>query len=548
MRFLNKFYSFIKSIYLNNSRFSNNLRHTLRIFFEREVKTKHTPTIFGSTFKGSKWVDYQTFNINKLFIKSGLYYFYYISAVILILFLFLGRSKSEQYFGFFPLFSYINFILGYVPIIMSDLTSQIILTFYTIYTVLTLIIQKVLSQFTNNTLNTLKTHYELKNIQLHNTKNTNFSNLFSLSQNNDSIVKKSTFSSIPILSKKLNLVTKNISLETYYNINKNLNNSSKINSTLLITNSINYNTLKLKIKDKYGSKITITDSEAFYTNMNLLSNLKIKNTKTNINDLLKISKSLNNFTFFNFNIKNNLNIAEQQRWLARNSLLSESIIPNSFLITQSKKLIGSGILDKDFSNKSLWLPTKLSKLSPIETNNYINSILNNYSNYKSDTIQYLNNNNIFLSNFNHLNNFENSRFWLFKKYFFTNNQNNNIVVNSNKIFSKQETSPKYNLVYNNNLYLNNILHIVKNNTTPSLNYNYKTLDSTYKEDNKLLYSNVKVNTPQLDIISGYNINLFYSITSNPQHKSDSHSTNYYNVLKSSLNTTKLQNNIKFYKS
>merc|ERR1712170_31879 len=115
------------------------------------------------------------FNINKLFIKSGLYYFYYISAV-------------------------------------------------------TLIIQKVLSQFTNNTLNTLKTHYELKNIQLHNTKNTNFSNLFSLSQNNDSIVKKSTFSSIPILSKKLNLVTKNISLETYYNINKNLNNSSKINS------------------------------------------------------------------------------------------------------------------------------------------------------------------------------------------------------------------------------------------------------------------------------------------------------------------------------
>jgi hypothetical protein len=61
----------MKSIYLNNSKYSNNLPHTLRIFFEREVKTKHTPTLFGSTFKGSKWVDYQTFNINKLFIKSG---------------------------------------------------------------------------------------------------------------------------------------------------------------------------------------------------------------------------------------------------------------------------------------------------------------------------------------------------------------------------------------------------------------------------------------------------------------------------------------------
>ena len=54
MRTLNKFYSFLKSIYLNDSKFSNNLRHTLRIFFEREIKTKHTPTLFGSTFKGSK--------------------------------------------------------------------------------------------------------------------------------------------------------------------------------------------------------------------------------------------------------------------------------------------------------------------------------------------------------------------------------------------------------------------------------------------------------------------------------------------------------------
>ena len=104
MRLLNKFYSFIKSIYLNNSKFSNNLRHTLRIFFEREIKTKHTPTLFGSTFKGSKWVDYQTFNINKLFIKSGLSYFIYMLLVFLMLLLLLGRSKSEQYFGFFPFF------------------------------------------------------------------------------------------------------------------------------------------------------------------------------------------------------------------------------------------------------------------------------------------------------------------------------------------------------------------------------------------------------------------------------------------------------------
>lgn len=54
MRLLSRFYSFIKSVYLNNSKYSNNLSHMLRIFFEREIKTKNTPTLFGSTFKGSK--------------------------------------------------------------------------------------------------------------------------------------------------------------------------------------------------------------------------------------------------------------------------------------------------------------------------------------------------------------------------------------------------------------------------------------------------------------------------------------------------------------
>lgn len=121
MRFLNKFYSYIKSIYLNDSKYSNNLRHLLRIFFEREVKTKHSLSTFGSLFKGSKWSDYQTFNINKLFINSGLYYFYYILTLLLLIIMFLGRSKSEQYFGFIPFFSYINFFLGYIPMATGDI-------------------------------------------------------------------------------------------------------------------------------------------------------------------------------------------------------------------------------------------------------------------------------------------------------------------------------------------------------------------------------------------------------------------------------------------
>ena len=197
MHILNKFYSFIKSIYLNNSKYSNNLRHTLRIFFEREVKTKHTPTLFGSLFKGSKWVDYQTFNINKLFIKSGLSYFYYITFAILFIFVLLGRSKSEQYFGFLPLFSYFNFVLGYSPILFSDLWSQLFFFLCILHTLVSGVISKFLNYFTTNffkALNnnpTLNSTYEL-------TSNTN-------------LIKKSPYNSPAGFSKHTCTLYSNIS-------------------------------------------------------------------------------------------------------------------------------------------------------------------------------------------------------------------------------------------------------------------------------------------------------------------------------------------------
>jgi hypothetical protein len=166
MRFLTKFYSFIKSVYLNNSKYSNNLSHALRIFFEREVKTKNTPALFGSTFKGSKWTDYQTFNINKLFIKSGITYFYYALTLLLVTFIFLGRSKAEQYFGFLPFFSYVNFLLGYIPLVLSDTTSQFIVIIYSFYTFLYKYIYNKLTLFFRNTLFIEGEEYVLSHIQL----------------------------------------------------------------------------------------------------------------------------------------------------------------------------------------------------------------------------------------------------------------------------------------------------------------------------------------------------------------------------------------------
>ena len=133
MRFLNKLYSFLRSIYLNDSKFTNNLRHALIIFFQREFKTINNLKLFGALFQSSKWSDYQTCNVNKSFRKTCLSSFIYLLAAVLLIFFLMGRSKSEQYLGFLPFFSYINFFMGFIPLLFHDLWFQVLFTAYVFY-------------------------------------------------------------------------------------------------------------------------------------------------------------------------------------------------------------------------------------------------------------------------------------------------------------------------------------------------------------------------------------------------------------------------------
>lgn len=518
----------MKSIYLNNSKYSNNLRHTLRIFFEREVKTKYTPMIFGSTFKGSKWVDYQTFNINKLFIKSGLSYFYYIITLITILFVFLGRSKSEQYFGFLPLFSYFNFILGYIPLVFSDTISQLILIIYILYISAVNLSYNIINKLSNNTLVSIENKLIISSDSLPtvSTKKSisNFNNLF-----NNSI------QTIPFFSKTLSKVNQNLHfLNKYSCINKS--NQDILNTSNVLKNQVNLLTILVK-KPTYSINNTLSVSESFYSNLQHLNNFKIKNTQINLNNIYKFNNLTRLPASFSFNLENNLNIAKQSRWLTRNSLLSEAIVPNSFLITQAKKLIGLGFLDKDFTDKSLWLPTKSSKLSSIESLNYFTNLSNQVFS-KTNSKTFLQLNKIQNSEFFNLNFFENSRLWLFKKYFFNNNQVNNMVIDLPKILKTNTHRNELNLsnftIYN---YLNNVAPLLRNNLTPSLNYIEANKSFTHHLiNNSQTNQNISLSIAPIDVLSGTNINLFYIITSNP-HNSTMFMTNYYNNILSSSNYT-----------
>jgi hypothetical protein len=206
-----------------------------------------------------------------------------------------------------------------------------------------------MNRISYNALESTKQHYlnKYSNHYVDTNSTKNFTKLF----NKDTKTINQLTIPIPLFSKTLSTLSGNLSLSGY---NSTLGNNHKLSSINQLTTNFNHLTIKPKtnLKQNYLNN-SLTDNESYYIRTLGSLNYKIHNQKITLNKLNK-TLSINNYPrFFNFNIENNLNISKQQRWLSKNSILSESIIPNSFLITQSKKLIGSGVFDNDFTNKTL---------------------------------------------------------------------------------------------------------------------------------------------------------------------------------------------------
>jgi hypothetical protein len=380
--------------------------------------------------------------------------------------------------------------------------------------------QKLLDSVTSNLVS-----------NLNNTKPNNYVNKYTNSANNtdkyssyvlgSGLGKNDTFSSKnAIFSKSINQLKNQLILT-----NNSINVNSPDTAYKLVQNVL-YSTLQPKsVKECLLGKYDITKKESYYVDSKTYDFTKTKTTQITLNDIHRLGKTVNYPSHFNFNLKTNLILAQQQRWLAKNSLLTESITQNSFLLTQAKKLIGSGTLDKDSSNKTLWLPTKSSKLSSIESSAYFNNLTRQLFKKTSDS-EHLYTNKLTHSFFNNLNFFENSRIFLLKKYYFTNNQSYNLFSsNPQNILSGADvalSTPIKNLSNTNfqtNLYATNLNFLIHNTVTPSLqlflskNKQYSTCNlSPHKLTSQ---NNISVSFSKLDVFSGSQNNFFFNITSNP---------------------------------
>jgi hypothetical protein len=433
--------------------------------------------------------------------------------------------------------------------LFNDLFSQIIVILYAAYVLVSKYINLFITRLGGNILPTVTPNprsFSKKVVSddgAAGTQSTTLSKLFA--KTIPSTPTKTNFL-LGSFSKKLSVASQNISLTT---------NSIPVNSFLfpLKTTStgpdnFNYSTIKLKKLKRVGMGKTLTDGESYYSFINISLNSKSHTTRTNLNSIYRISMLHKNLTFFNFNLENNINISKQQRWLVKNSLLSESIVPNSFLITQVKKLLGSGIFDKDFGNKTLWLPAKSSQLSSTESTIYLNNLKDHL--FKNGSLSgFLQTNSLNQVNFSNLNFFENSRLWLFKKYFFTNSQGYNTVVDYPQTVDYLPKTTTYlqneNINFTTSLYLNNLLYLVKNYNTPSL----FVLGCGNTPENNILTGKLvplKINTSQLDMIAGDNLHFYNHITTNTKSLIDGgNPTTYFKFL---LNRpVALSTSVKFYK-
>jgi len=259
---------------------------------------------------------------------------------------------------------------------------------------------------------------------------------------------------------------------------------------------------------------------------------RIINNHLNLKSIHLYTNTHESLLQFDFNLINNINIGKEQRWLVKNSNLTEFLTKNNNSLTQSKKLIGQSYYSPNFINKNLWLPTKLSNMSNTETLSYINNLNNlTYPNlFGSSELNTSKPANLTRSqDLINLNFIENSRLWITKKYFFTNQMNSNLI-NQSKILSdkiyQQNTTPYTTNSFDNKLFFQNY---VKDLSTLLWTKPVNQSGTNNYLTDQTAPTNLMLSTASLDLLSSNDLNFLLTLTSNNRPTSQ---VQYYSTIPS----------------
>jgi hypothetical protein len=510
LRYFDKLLNFFSSSYSNNARFHHSTLGYLKIFFERNNKIKSTFAVLGNVFRNSKWSDLKVQNIKTSFIKSWSSYFIVILFVLSLCFSFFGVYASSTILPQIPFFGDIYEILCFTWTHAEDFLKSLLLLVFSTWSYLkTLLLQGVKT----------KQNYVYESLS---------------SSNKPSLAVSTKTSGAWSLSK--DGVANGVPIEVMYklsNASKSMRNTDSATITNLYLSSTYANGFNTSKYLNYSSGqstnvselLTIANIEYSYTTTSLNSEF-VQQFDTESANLNKVGIYNSALAITNLNTQDALKSSKQDRWLVRNSLLSENLVLNSSAFTQSKKLLGVNFLNSEAASKNVWNSTKINSLDSTSGTTFISNLQELFSNQPlhNDNLAQLNATDPNLVNFNF---FENSRMWLVKKYFFTNQLKNNLTRSS-------VTSTTINItdVMNTNT-LNFTLFLNLHNQNLKSQLSFLTL---FTEPLRQVNSSTPINgaynfyvsAGDLDVLKSNNLSFLNKLT----HSTSTAGLNYYTTLAS----------------
>ena len=440
MNYFDKVTNYFLNKYQSNLKYRHNFLSYLKIIFERNTKNNSTYANLGNVFRNSKWTDLKIQNIKISFVKQ--FYLFILTLTFIIL-------------------SFTNNL----PLVLFDILSIGSELFFNLLDFVSLtyvLFIYLIFPFTYNPQQVLTfkgSISENKPLSLTNCKSTDYSS-------NTQLIKNLYGASYEINNLNTDMLLKisKTKLDTTSNFNKNLS---------------------------YAPELT-TDNTLFFSSNNNLSLNKLNNLLHN-----------KHFIFNSSNFSKDLDLMKSDRWLLKNSLVSEDFIRNTNSYTLTKKLIGSSLTNSQLSNKNVWASTNLTKLN--QGNSSVAQIGSLVLNLNS------NNTNLDNSNLDNFNFFDTSRNFLVNKYLFTNKLRYNNLVFSDDFIKSNKTNFNdgvQNFDLNYILFISSLDFNIKLFFIENLQSSKSLINSSVHTGSDLFFINEEQN-----ILNGTNLNNIIDLTS-----------------------------------
>jgi len=449
LRPLVKLVNYFITNYSSSSKFRHSIYHYLKIFYEKASKLNSNYSSFGNVYKNSKWSNYKIQNVKTSFIPSfnKLFLFSFLTFVLLFNYKqeFILLKEVTYYILHFIV---VDFLYDYVNLLIAS----ILLLLYWLKTYIIQYYIFLISPFKRTQNKTSKPRKNFSNVRSKRTLNFNKSYLYDINN------KVSSCEHINVMSTIFKI--KNSMLWTNFNVDSlSQYKLDSINSKLYMYNSrfiLSPNLIKQQVHYKYRFSSTLNKLDL---NIPYQSNL---NNTINLNYNKSISNGFFNSTLFDSILSSSINLLKQVRWLTKNSLVSDKFIFSTNLFTEYKKLIGNTLTLSNLSNNNVWASSNLSK--DFNSQKLMSGIYSQ-KNLNFNAVQLLND-------------FEQSRLWLFKKIYFSS------------VLKNVDTTISY--AVNTKPYRHNIKeesYTLSNLTNKSMLHNLIFLDNTLVNKSRFIHPN-----------------------------------------------------------